>query len=44
MYKIKTKWIKFMFKYAKTTLDLNGTYIKEEWNKAGFKDSIIEKV
>jgi hypothetical protein len=27
----------------KTSLDLKGTYSKEEWNKNGFKDSILEK-
>ena len=28
----------------KTGLDINGIHTKEEWNKNGFKDSILEEV
>ena len=44
MYKIKAKYIAFMFKYAHTTLDINGVYSKETWNKAGFLDRVLEEV
>jgi hypothetical protein len=41
-YKIKEKYKSFLATYAWTKLDLNGSYTKEVWNKAGFKDSILE--
>lgn len=44
MYKIADKWKGFMFKYAWTKLNLDSVYSKEEWNNAGFKDSVLEKV
>lgn len=44
MYKIKEKFLNQVFKYAKTNLNLRGTYSKEIWNKNGFKDNILEKV
>jgi hypothetical protein len=45
MYKIKEKMLNHIMKYSmKTSLDLKGTYSKEEWNKNGFSDSILEEV
>jgi hypothetical protein len=41
-YKIKEKYKSLMAKYAWTKLDLDGIYSKEDWNKAGFKDSVLE--
>jgi hypothetical protein len=43
-FKIKEKYKSHLAKYAKTSLDLNGTYTKDKWNKAGFKDSLLENV
>lgn len=45
MYKIKESMLKHIVKYSmNTSLDVKGTYSKEEWNKNGFKDSILEEV
>lgn len=45
MYEIKKKYRNRVAMYAmKTKLDINGIYTKEEWNRNGFKDSILEKV
>jgi hypothetical protein len=44
MYKIKDKFKSHLFKYAHTKLDINGVYTKEEWNKAGFNDRVLELV
>jgi hypothetical protein len=44
MFKIKEKYKTLVAKYAFTKLDINSVYIKEIWNKAGFKDSILEEV
>jgi hypothetical protein len=45
MYKIKESMLKHIAKYSmNTSLDTKGTYSKEEWNKNGFKDSILEEV
>ena len=45
MYRIKKSMLNHLMKYSiKTSLDLKGTYSKEEWNKNGFKDSMLEKV
>jgi hypothetical protein len=44
LFKIKSKYLNHMFKYAHTELDLNGAYDKETWNKAGFGDQILEEV
>jgi hypothetical protein len=45
MYKIKEKWLNTVLKYGmKTALDVRGTYTKEEWNKNGYKDSILTKL
>ena len=42
MYKIKDKFKLHLFKYAHTKLDINGVYTKEEWNKNGFNDRVLE--
>ena len=44
MYKIKETYRAFLSKYAWTKLDLNGSYSKEDWNAAGFKDKVLEKI
>ena len=44
MYKIKERLKRHLFKYAKTKLDLNSSYDKETWNKAGFKDEVLELI
>ena len=45
MYKLKEKWKNTVMKYSmNTNLDINGSYTKEEWNKNGFKDLILEKI
>ena len=44
LFKIKDKYKSHLARYAHTTLDLNGNYTKEEWNKHGFKDSLLENV
>jgi hypothetical protein len=45
MYKIKAKYVSFLSKNAWTKLDVvNGIYDKEIWNKAGFKDSVLEEI
>jgi hypothetical protein len=45
MYRIKSKWIGTVLKYSmKTKLDVKGAYTKADWNKNGFKDSILEKI
>jgi hypothetical protein len=44
MFKIKEKYLKHIAKYSHTKLDLFGSYTKEEWNKAGFKDLVLEEV
>jgi len=42
-YKIKSKYKAHLLKYAWTKLDLNSEYSLEEWTKAGFKKSVLEK-
>lgn len=44
MYKLKDKYKRMVSKYAFTRLDINGTYTKETWLNAGFKESILEEV
>ena len=44
MYKLKDKYKKMVSKYGFTSLDINGTYTKETWTKAGFKEIILEEV
>jgi len=44
MYKLKEKYKSMVAKYAFTNLDINGTYTKETWLNAGFKESILEEV
>jgi hypothetical protein len=44
MYKIKDKYKRQIAMYAHTTLNINGVYDKETWNKAGFKDIVLERV
>jgi hypothetical protein len=44
MFKIKEKYLKHIVEYSNTKLDLYGSYTKEEWNKAGFKDLVLEEV
>ena len=41
-YRIKEKYKSLFATYAWTKLDLNGSYSIEDWNKAGFKDSILD--
>ena len=41
--KLKDKYKGIVIKFGLTSLDINGSYTKEEWNKAGFKDYILEK-
>ena len=44
MYRIKKNMLKHVTKYSmKTSLNTEGTYSKEEWNRNGFKDSILEE-
>ena len=42
-YRIKSKYKAHLLKYAWTKLDLNSEYSLEEWTKAGFKKSVLEK-
>lgn len=44
MYKIKDKAKAMIAKYGFTSLNINGVYTKAEWNKAGFKDDVLETV
>jgi hypothetical protein len=45
MYKIKENMLNHIMLYSmKTSLDMSGIYSKEEWNKNGFQDSILEEV
>lgn len=45
MYRIKSEYVSFIKKMAWTCLDvINGVYDKETWNKAGFKDYLLEEV
>ena len=44
MYKIKDRYKNHIAKYAHTKLDINGIYDKETWNKAGFKDQLLDEV
>ena len=44
-YKIADKYLNTVIRYAMNTkLNIRGVYTKEEWNKSGFKDSILEEV
>ena len=44
-YKIADKYLNTVIRYAMNTkLDIRGVYTKEEWNKYGFKDTILEEV
>jgi hypothetical protein len=43
-YRIKNKYKAHLAKYAWSNLDIDGVYIKEEWNTAGFKDLLLETV
>jgi hypothetical protein len=44
MYKIKDKFKVHLAKYAHSKLDINGAYTKEEWNRAGFMDHVLELI
>lgn len=45
MYRIKERYKSHIIKYMMNSgLDINGLYTKEQWNKAGFKDLILEKI
>jgi hypothetical protein len=43
LFKIKAKYKSHLARYAWTKLDLNGCYTKAEWNKHGFRESLLEK-
>jgi hypothetical protein len=42
-FKIKAKYKNYLYRFCTwTSLDLDGIYTKAEWNKAGFKDLLLE--
>jgi hypothetical protein len=44
MYRIKDKWKAHIAKYAHTTLNIDGVYNFETWQRHGFQKSVLQLV